>query len=47
MDDIKSHFGTEEETAEADAPAETTEEAPETTEAAQPAEEKPADQPAA
>ena len=47
MDDIKSHFGTEEEVTEADAPAETTEKAPETTDTAQPAEEKPAEQPAA
>ena len=36
-----------EEVTEADAPAETTEKAPETTDTAQPAEEKPAEQPAA
>ena len=47
MDDIKSHFGTEEEVNEADAPTETTEKAPETTDTAQPAEEEPAEQPAA
>ena len=44
MDDIKDHFGTEENASEADAPAETGEAAPEIAENTESAEEEPAEQ---
>ena len=44
MDDIKDHFGTEENASEADATAETAEAAPEITEDTEAAEEEPAEQ---